>query len=103
MKFLSSERLATANFDERDASEVVRRQNVAIGRRRVVLGALTLLGTFASDWRIRGLRARAAQVRGNETTQLEKREEVATDDAPFDWFREDWNFDADSFALPAAA
>ncbi|MBQ8285424.1 MAG: terpene cyclase/mutase family protein [Thermoguttaceae bacterium] len=103
MKLLRSERLATANFDERDASEVERRQNVAVGRRRVVLGALTLLGTFASDWRIRGLRAGAAQVWGSETTQLEKREAVAMDDASFDWFREDWSFDADSFGLPAAA
>ncbi|MBQ9801195.1 MAG: terpene cyclase/mutase family protein [Thermoguttaceae bacterium] len=30
-------------------------------------------------------------------------QEVAGVDAPVDWFREDWTFDADSFSLPTAA
>ncbi|MBR4834567.1 MAG: terpene cyclase/mutase family protein [Thermoguttaceae bacterium] len=97
MKIERSERDARKN----DA-EVKRRQEVALGRRRVVLGALAF---WAS-----GTGKRIAQIFANDGTQLADLKEVANRNAkkkksaePVDWFREDWNFDVESFSLPASA
>jgi hypothetical protein len=88
-----------ANNVERTETEILRRQRVVLERRRLVLGALAALGGGASSWG----KLATANFWGNETTQLDDLEEVKTNDAPIDWFREDWCFDADSFALPKSA
>ncbi len=80
----------------------VERKQVAIERRRVVWGMLAFLGNVASNWDA-SVSARMAKLFAEETTRREDAEGVANDAAPVDWFREEWNFDADSFELPTAA
>ncbi len=84
---------------QRIGTETTRNQGVAIGRRRVVLGALAFFGRVA----LGGAREQTARISGNDGTQLADLKEVANDGKAIDWFREDWNFDAESFALPKAA
>ena len=99
MKTQESERGAMTNDAKKSEIKVKRRKQVADGRRRVVLRALALLGGVASS----GAWERIAKICGSETLQLDNLDKVAIDAASIDWFREEWNFDADSFALPTAA
>ncbi len=90
----------------RKLTETKRRQTVTIERRRVVLGALAVLGSVASTWRPSGAQTATLKSPENGTSQLVNLEEVSEIEeagAPVDWFREDWNFDADAFALPKSA
>ncbi|MBR5244054.1 MAG: hypothetical protein IKW13_07460 [Thermoguttaceae bacterium] len=84
-------------------AENERQQDVAIERRRVALYALALLGGVVSFAKRDLLGVQTANAWWNESTQLEENEGVESSNEPIDWFLEDWNFDADSFALPAAA
>lgn len=107
MKIGRSERGATTrSAAERNLTERERRTTVAIERRRVVLGALAFLGSVASTWRLSGAQTTTPKSTENKATQRIASKEVSEireGDAPIDWFREDWNFNADSFALPSAA
>ncbi|MBQ9128442.1 MAG: terpene cyclase/mutase family protein [Thermoguttaceae bacterium] len=107
MKIARSERgAATRSAAEQNLTENERRPTIAIERRRVVLGALAFLGSVASTWRSSGAQTATPKSTDDAATQLISLKEVGDireDGAPVDWFREDWNFDADSFALPAAA
>ncbi len=104
MKILRNERETTPRSAvKRNIAQTERRQTVAIDRRRVVLGALALLGSVASSWRLSGAQPTTAKAREKSETQPLDLTEVRENDAPFDWFREEWNFDADLFALPQAA
>lgn len=109
MRLGGSERETTRSAVERKMTENARRQKVAVERRRVVLGALAVLGCVASTWRSSGAQRSTPKIKeGNEdgeTQLLEIKDvdEIGESGAPVDWFREDWNFDADSFALPTAA
>lgn len=107
MKIGRSERGATTrSAAERDLTKTERRTTVAVERRRVVLGALAFLGSVASTWRSSGARTTTSKSTENQASQrigLKKVSGIPENGAPVDWFREDWNFDADSFALPASA
>ena len=103
MKIGESERAAMTNNVEQSESKIERRQKVTLERRCVVFGALALVGGLASTWRTNGVKPRASKIWGKETTQLQDGARVTSEIASVDWFREDWNFDADTFALPPAA
>lgn len=109
MKIARRERVANladgAGSLGRKTTEVEQTQDVALGRRRVVLGALAFCGSVAASWA-----AQTSKIFGNEETQPLENKGVAdnaaggkSDVASVDWFREDWNFDAESFSLPTAA
>lgn len=95
--------LALMTNNGQGESKIERRQTVAFERRRVVLGALAFLGSVASSWGTSDVKARVVKNIGREATQLQNGERVASENAPVDWFRENWNFDADSFELPSSA
>lgn len=106
MRLCRSERETTRSAVERKMTENARRQRVAIERRRVVLGALAVLGSVASTWRANGAQTSTPKTMGKDFAQsvdLKEVSEIDESGAPVDWFLEDWNFDADSFALPTAA
>ncbi len=107
MKIGRNERgTTTRNAVERNFTENVREQTFTLERRSVVLGALAFLGSVASTWRSSGAQTATPRSTENKPSQIIDLKEVNGDDgggAPVDWFREDWNFDADSFALPTAA
>lgn len=98
--------VTTRSVVERNGAEKGRRSASAVERRRVVLRALAFLGSVAATWRSSGAFASTWAAEENGTTQLVDSQgvsEVVEGGAPIDWFREDWNFDADSFLLPTAA
>lgn len=99
MKIGRNKRDATSrSVDEKDVAEFELRQRLAVERRRVVLSALAFCGVSTGE-----AAELIAKIWENETSQRKELEEVADVEAAIDWFREDWNFTADSFALPPTA
>ncbi len=107
MKIGRRERGATTRGAvERNFTEIERRLPVAIERRRVVLGALAVLGSVASSWRSSGAQTATLKSAEKIASQLDGLKEInerLAEEAVVDWFREDWRFDADLVALPTSA
>ena len=103
MNIGKGERVASTDDFGDAATEVEQRQKITLNRRRFVLSALALLADGASSWEGRAQRMQTANLYGSEDLQTVDLERFAKGGAPVDWFGEDWNFTADSFALPPAA
>ena len=103
MKTLKNEWRTTRRAVLSKFAESQRQQAFTLERRRAALYALAMLGGVASWCKSSVLGARATKIFGSEASQLKERERVANQGASVDWFREDWDFDADAFSLPSAA